>query len=196
MKKQLLFILLFVFSLLTQTPAWAISVANVQRKVADAERSHQRKSTGQKKSAPAKQGSAQTTTADEWYGLPIISWKEFERANEQIKQRDEEFFKLDEQTQGLIPTETLMAAVSFKQGLPNYAELVQNVRYIYIGETHDEPIIEKEIQHLLSVIREANPGKKILLATEFAQVTHPLINPLHRAGNVDFFPIFTTGFQN
>lgn len=181
MKKQLLFILLFVFSLLVQTPVWAISVANVQRKVADAERSHQRKSTGQKKSVPAKQTAAPKTAVNEWYGLPIISWKEFERANEQIKQHNEEFFKLDKQVQALISAKPLQDVMSFKQGLPNYAELVQNVHYIYIGEIHDEPAVEQEVKNLLAAIRQANPDKKILLATEFAQVFHPLINPLHRA---------------
>lgn len=191
LKKHFVSILLLVFCLLTQSDAWAISSAALGRKVTAAEQSQRRKSTTRKKKSTratsTKQTSKSNANANTWYGLPIISWQQFEQANEQIMQRNEEFFKLDKQAQESLSAETIMASISVKQGRPNYAEFVQNVHYIYIGEAHDEPIIEKEIQHLLSVIREANPGKKILLATEFALVTHPLINPLHRAENVDFF---------
>lgn len=111
------------------------------------------------------------------YDMKITSYQDFEKANAETIARNKEFSQLYNQYSQLTPFDQTM---TFTQGLPNYAEFVKDVRYIYIGEDHEQPAILSQITELLRQIREANPNKKILLATEFLKVPHPLVSPLHR----------------
>ncbi len=188
--KRLLSVFLLVFSLLAQTSAWAFSPTELNRAVA-------RKATKQdrqKATAKKKQGSQTPSTKraherpvdpdaqiTEWYGLPIISYQNFIENNAAAVTRAEHFPKLWKRAFELITEETFLSSTSFKQGLPNYQDMVKDTpyKYIYIGEHHDEPNIQEQIKLLIKTVREENPNKKILLATEFVYREHPFINPFY-----------------
>lgn len=121
-----------------------------------------------------------------WDNLPIINWQQYQQLSQQTIQNREKQAKLGSQlrtsllaTKGYLEEE---AELKVKQGLPIYEQAVKNFSYIYIGEYHDAPVIQQEITKLLKAIRKANPDKKILLATEFLQRSHPLMSPLHKDG--------------
>ena len=161
MNKRVLPILFFMGCLLTQANAWAApSMKELKQTIAQ----------------QATQARPQTLD-NTWYGLPIISYEDFEKANEKERKTNEEFTYLQNK---LI----YYSSREIAQGLPDYAKLAKDVgnkdvRYIYIGEYHDEPAIEREIKAFITAIGQQNPGQKILLATEFARISHPLRVPLH-----------------
>ena len=120
-----------------------------------------------------------------WENLPIISWQQYEQLSQQEVKKQEKLAELGSQLVNSLLESSLVdeyVEIKAQQGLPVYEEAVKDFSYIYIGEYHDTPIVQQEIQNLLKAIRKANPGKKILLATEFLQRPHSLIHPLHKDG--------------
>ena len=134
------------------------------------------------KQAAATPPATQKATPEDnsWYGLPIISFAQYKRENQQAIQTQEKFNQLWTEFLNLTNFQDVDSTV--KQGVPNYAKALANTKYIYIGEVHEQPAVQQEIKKMITVIRKANPGKKILLATEFLTVPHPLVNPLHIHG--------------
>ena len=132
--------------------------------------------------ASPKPQAVQKATPEEntWYGLPIISFAQYKRESQQAIQTQEKYNQLYTEFLNLVNVQDMDFTV--KQGVPNYAKALANTKYIYIGETHDTPAVQQEIKKMITAIRQANPGKKILLATEFLKVPHPLVNPLHIHG--------------
>lgn len=160
LKKRFLPISLLAFCLLTQTNAWAISIPMLERKAAIAQ-----------------------TNENTVHGLPIINWQEFKMVNEKTKQENETFAPLYNQLLDLISVKNGTFAVSALQGTPKYASVIENANYIFIGEDHNEPAVQYEIEEIIRAVRHANPNKKILLASEFVRTPEPLTNPLRRANS-------------
>ncbi len=121
-----------------------------------------------------------TPEENTWYGLPIISFAQYTRESQQAIQTQEKYNQLYTEFLNLINVQDL--DFTAKQGVPNYAKALARTKYIYIGETHETPAVQQEIKKMITAIRKANPGKKILLATELLTVPHPLVNPLHIHG--------------
>lgn len=120
-----------------------------------------------------------------WENLPIISWQQYEQLSQQEVKKQEKLVELNSQLQSIYMEEGLReedAEIEAQQGLPVYEKAVKDFSYIYIGEYHNTPVVQQEIRNLLKAIRKANPGKKILLATEFLQRPHSLVHPLHKDG--------------
>ena len=158
MKNRILPTLLLILCLLVNTSAWAM---------------------------PGIQNAARRKNAASYYNLPVISYEDFEKENRSVQIIDKEFIDKMRQLDNIY-AQNITKMMTAQNGVPDYENLVKNVKYIYIGEIHDEPAIQQEIQKLLHAVREANPDKKILLASEFLQVPHPLINPLHSVGKEDW----------
>ncbi len=135
------------------------------------------------KLSPFHQNSAAKKSKEQetWYGLPVIDWETYKKLSTKSIQKQEKWNELYTEFYKSVDLADL-TGITTQQGFPNYAKAVENTQYIYIGETHDVPAIQQEIKQLLHAIRQVNPGKKILLATEFLQISHPLINPLHIDG--------------
>lgn len=177
--KRLLSVFLLVFSLLAQTSAWAFSPKQLENTIKRKTAAPQKQRQTKKTTTPHKQATAAAqpetpilkSDANTWYGLPIISWQEFKQANE----------KSIEEEETAVPTEDWKKITTVKQGMPDYAKITKNVKYIYIGEVHVDSAVEPQIKNIIRAVRKANPNKRILLATEFLETHHPLINPLHRA---------------
>lgn len=128
---------------------------------------------------------------DSLYGFSIINYQDFKRYNNTEKVRKMSF--------SILKTHIYAADVQAKYGVPDYIEQTKNirddVRYIYIGEEHDTPSVQKEVERIIRAVRTANPGKKILLASEFFTRDHPLINPLHVKGTRNLLDSHYAGFQ-
>ena len=138
----------------------------------------ERKATTPQKRAP------QSTPNDTntWYGLPIITWEEYERANSLITNQQKQINKLSQDLLQIDPNAQKVSRSPYQAGAPDYAKALGNAKYIYIGEVHNTPFVKKEIKQLIEAIQTAHPSEKILLATEFLTTPHPLVNPLHENG--------------
>lgn len=165
-----------------------LNANKIERKVSAAQRQQRsaKKHQPKKRSAraPKKHSStsARKTDITTWDGLPVITWKQYEQETKQAVAKQEELQNLINELLERDPSQLADMDVEYTQGIPNYTQAIGNAKYIYIGESHDIPVIQEEIQTLIRSIRNAHPGEKILLATEFAYNTHPLINPLHEDG--------------
>ena len=134
-------------------------------------------------STPTKQLS--TTSSNDpnrWYGLPVITWEEYKRANSHITDRQKQINNLNQDLLRIDPNAQKVSRSSYQEGAPDYAKALGNAKYIYIGEVHNTPFVKKEIKQLIEAIQTAHPSEKILLATEFLTTPHPLVNPLHENG--------------
>ncbi|MBP5616906.1 MAG: hypothetical protein J6X06_03865 [Elusimicrobiaceae bacterium] len=120
-----------------------------------------------------------------WYGLPVITWDHLEQSIYKFTKRMEQVNLLENVLLQLQHNEIATSInQQLQQGSPDYKTAIANKKYIYIGETHDFPIVQETIFKLLRVIRQENPNKKILLATEFLESKHPLFSPLFPEGKI------------
>lgn len=125
-------------------------------------------------------------TLDPLYGFSVIDYEEFKQNNDIERQREKDFAALREQA----PLGTVWY---IQDEILDYVAKTKNVHYVYIGEAHDIPYIQQEVERIIRAVREANPDKKILLASEFFKRTHPLINPLHKEGTVN---LLSSNYKN
>ena len=174
MRKFYTFLLLFVLG--TTLHARTLNLHQAVERAVSA-----RSAQAHKQAAATPPATQKATPEDNsWYGLPIISFAQYKRESQQAIQTQEKYNQLYTEFLNLINFQDVDSTV--KQGVPNYAKALANTKYIYIGETHGTPAVQQEIKKMITVIRKANPGKKILLAAEFLTVPHPLVNPLHIHG--------------
>ena len=188
MKRILTILVALMMGMAVQVNGLQINASTIERKVSAAQRQQRsaKKHQPKKRSAraPKKHSStsAHKTDITTWDGLPIITWKQYEQEAKQAVAKQEELQNLINEFFERDPSQLADMDVEYTQGIPNYTQVIGNAKYIYIGEDHNIPVIQEEIQTLIRSIRNAHPGEKILLATEFAYNTHPLINPLHEDG--------------
>ncbi len=192
MNKRFLSVVSLILCLLAQTSAWAYTplAASVQRKAAAARRSNQQATT---KTQTARQPQANPKTQapeNKWGDLPVISYKAFEKANEETKIINNEFrgYLAD-----LYGDEILTG--TFHEGTPDYAALTKGVKYVYIVENGEERT-SQEAEKIIRTIVKDNSGKKILLASSFLQIPHPLVNPLMPHDNSFHFSIDANGVND
>ena len=174
MNKRFLSVVSLILCLLAQTSAWAYTplAASVQRKAAAARRSNKQATT---KTQTARQPQANPKTQapeNKWDDLPVISYKAFEKANEETKRTNYTFrgYLADLYGNEIFPG-------TFHEGVPDYAALAKGVKYIYIVENGEERTTQEAGKIIRTVVKD-NPGKKILLASSSLQIPHPLLNPL------------------
>ncbi len=119
-----------------------------------------------------------------WYGLPVITWQQ---ADQYITQGKKEQAQIQQDLSELAGVRAQLVKAQWmqykeelqpQQGTLNYAEATKGKKYIFISEVHEVPPVQAEIQKILRTLRAKNPGKKILLATEFASRQHPQSKPL------------------
>ncbi|MBQ3667300.1 MAG: hypothetical protein II913_04500 [Elusimicrobiaceae bacterium] len=177
--KRLASIFLLVVCLLTQTYVFAFSPAKLERKVIASQNQARQAAAAQQKEQSTQKQTPRTPQqeAKTIYGLPVISWEEFQRESHKQIQKQElinQFF-----TQ--LSTLEQVSPQDFHQGEPDYAQITAHAKYIYIGEEHDTPLVQQKVKELIQTIRNNNPNKKILLATEFVVRNYPLQSPLSLA---------------
>lgn len=119
-----------------------------------------------------------------WYGLPVITWQQ---ADQYIAQGKKDQAQIQQDLSELAGVKVQLTKAQWmqrkvemqpQQGTLNYAEVTKGKKYIFISELHEVAPVQAEVQQILKAVRAKNPGKKILLATEFASLQHPQSNPL------------------
>ena len=113
-----------------------------------------------------------------------ITWDVFEKQtaeihNAQKKARNEDLLAQKELAKFFSIKEFVSLTQTPHAGLPDYGKLTKGERYIYVVESsgHDQSTIIREGSRILQSIREANPGKQILLAWEMASLLDQGVSP-------------------
>ena len=101
-----------------------------------------------------------------------ISWSEFLRQNQHVKEVELCSMNIDVETNRQCQQ---LAGPDFKlpsrhgQGPFDYASLLTNQKIIYIGENHNTTNISPEVATVLKAVRSNHPNARILLASEFLE---------------------------
>jgi len=125
-----------------------------------------------------------------------ITWEEFEKQlnvlQDQYAEEQTNLLEAEQDFSRFISAGELVSLIQTpKDGLPDYGQLTQGKKYVYIAESgaHNTHTMPQEGVRILKQVRAANPKARILLALEMAMLTEQVRSPLlsfRRTENPDY----------